>query len=104
MGEYKKPSACATCDEVFETEWPEALAFYCGGISEGRCLLEVQRLKHPRGTQYEITEGPLPGCPRGLTPAAEEEKPPAASGCERARQRLEETLRTAMEANEEIRR
>jgi hypothetical protein len=90
MGYPEKISPCATCDEVFETEWPEALAFYCGAISDGsRCLLEVQRLRCPRGTQYEITEGPLEGCPKGHVP---EEEKPAVNRCREARKVLEEAL------------
>ena len=60
-------SPCATCKEVYEVEWPEAVAFYCGGeIPPGeRVLIEHQRLKHPRGNQALISEGPLPCCPKG---------------------------------------
>ena len=75
MPEIKKRSPCARCDEVFETEWPAALAFYCGGdIPPGeRVLIETQRLKHPRGHQNMITEGPLPCCPKGYRKEDERE-------------------------------
>lgn len=63
---YTKPqSPCARCDEAYEYEWPEALAIYCGAVEPGeRCLIEVQRLKHPRGSVRMCTEGPLPACPK----------------------------------------
>ena len=92
-------SPCAKCAEVFEVEWPEALAFYCGGIPEGmRCLIETQRLKHPRGTQNMITEGPLEGCPKGHADEGREtreEASPAATGYEMAREMLERSIHAA---------
>lgn len=67
MAYTKERSPCAGCEEVYEVDWPDAVAFYCGGgIPWGeRVLIETQRLKHPRGCQAMITEGPLEGCPKG---------------------------------------
>ena len=77
----QKSSPCARCDEVYEVEWPEALAFYCGAeLPPGsRCLIETQRLKHPRGTQNMISEGPLEGCPKGYVDERREEESPEAT-------------------------
>ena len=94
----EKTSPCASCSEVFEAEWPEVLAFYCDGIPEGmRCLIETQRLKHPRGTQHMCTEGPLPGCPKldeilEKRRLDEEKDRPYPQGCAKARERLERSL------------
>ena len=67
MAYKRERSPCATCKEVLEVDWPEAVAFYCGGeIPPGeRVLIEYQRLKNPRGCQFLISEGPLPCCPKG---------------------------------------
>ena len=77
----QKSSPCARCDEVYEVEWPEALAFYCGAeLPPGsRCLIETQRLKHPRGTQNMISEGPLEGCPKRYADERREEVSPEAT-------------------------
>ena len=93
LPEIKKRSPCAGCDEVYEVDWPEAVAFYCGGdIPPGeRVLIETQRLKHPRGCQTMIAEGPLEYCPKGYAPE-EETTQPEASGCGRARKMLERSL------------
>lgn len=116
-------SPCARCSEVYEVEWPAALAFYCGGdIPAGeRVLIETQRLRHPRGCQSMITEGPLPGCPKGYADERREEvspsgtdstssvgcaatfpsrgrlqeASPAATGYEMAREMLERSLHAA---------
>ena len=98
MTTHKKASPCANCPEVYEVEWPAALAFYCGAeLPPGsRVLIDVQRLKHPRGTQNMITEGPLEGCPKGYADERREkreEASPAATGYEKARAMLERALR-----------
>ena len=89
-------SPCASCKEAYEEDWANRLAIRCG-ITGG--VIELQRLKHPRGAIHMVTAGPVEGCPYHKKPEPEKRERtlrPAdenARDCRRARRMLEEALR-----------
>ena len=90
---YTKPqSPCARCGEAYEEEGANILLIRCGAIQAGKSLVEIQRLKNPRGAVHMCTAGPLEGCPRGFKREKKEDQPPAPTGCEKARAMLEAAL------------
>ena len=90
---YTKPqSPCARCGEAYEEEGANVLLIRCGAVRDGKSLIDIQRLKHPRGAVHMCTEGPLEGCPRGFKREKKEDRPPAATGFYKAKEMLEEAI------------
>ena len=89
---YTKPqSPCARCGEAYEEENANVLLIRCGAVQAGTSLIEIQRLKNPRGAVHMCTAGPLEGCPKGYA-LEEKTTQPEASGYGRARKMLEEAI------------
>ena len=93
---YTKPqSPCARCGEAYEEENANVLLIRCGAVQAGTSLIEIQRLKNPRGAVHMCTAGPLENCPRGFTMGEEKSDTAKPTAYEKARAMLERSLRHA---------